>query len=520
MQPSRTTPRGPRARAGLQWWVVSLGLATLAAGAWYGARRAGWIGAGPAVTPQGAPVRRGPLRISVIAHGNLKAADSVSLKCEVEGRTAILSLAPEGKHVQQGELVCELDATALVERRFQQVISAANADAALVKARQNREIQQSQNRSDIARAKQSLDFARQDVTKFVEGERAFERDKVQQSIDLAREDAARAQDKLAWSEKLAAKGFLTATELDADRVAAHRSAVELEQAQRTLDLLDRYQMPRRLDELQAALEEAQREAERVELQAKARLIDFDAEVRNNEARLELEQQKLAQVETQIEKAKIRAPRAGMVVYAQRDHDEPPIQEGTEVRERQEIMTIPSTGGMVVQAKLHESVVKQVVSGSPCVIKMDALGGQPFEGRVDFVSLLPDQNSWWSNPNTRVYRTDILITNGSDEMRPGMSCSVEILLEELPDAIHVPLQAVTRVGDVNVCFVAAQGAVERREVQVGRFNAECMQILSGAQVGERVLMCPPAGFDPGTETVPDREHDEHAPERASAVTETP
>ena len=37
----------------------------------------------------GAPARRGPLRIDVVERGNLKAADSIDLKSEVEGRTTI-----------------------------------------------------------------------------------------------------------------------------------------------------------------------------------------------------------------------------------------------------------------------------------------------------------------------------------------------------------------------------------------------------------------------------------------------
>ncbi len=487
------TPTHFSARTGLQWWALTIGIAAVATLGWWGAHKAGWVGARAETKLEGALVRRGPMRISVIARGNLKAADAISLKSEVEGRTAILSLVPEGTRVQEGDLVCELDATALVERRFQQSISVSNSEASLVKSRQNKEIQESQNKSDIARAKQQLKFAEQDVKKFVEGERAFEREKVQQAIDLATEDAARAQDKLSWSERLAASGFLTNSELEADRVGAHRSAIELEQAKRTLDLLDRYQMPRKLDELQAALEEAQRECERVELQAKARLVDFSSDVTTNQARYELERDKLAQLEEQIGKAKIRAPRAGMVVYAQLDRDEPPIAEGTEVRERQEIMSIPSAVGMIAEAKLHETVVKQVPIGKRCLLEIEALPGLQFEGLVSYVSVLPDQNSWWSNPNTRVYRTDIAITSGSEEMRPGMSCAIEILVDELIDALHVPVQSVMRVGEDNICFVAKNGGAERRAVKVGRYNTEWVQVLEGVSEGETVLLSPPADF---------------------------
>jgi len=512
MQPFRR-PQAPT-RAGLQAWMLALGVATLGGLVWFGSRRGAWFGGAAEAAPAGAEVRRGTLHIAITSRGNLAAADAVSLKSEVEGRTTILSLVPEGTQVQAGELVCELDATALIERRFQQSLAVSNAEAALVKARQNHEIQVSQNKSDIARAQQKLTFAAQDVKKYAEGERDFERQKAQQAIDIAKEEAARAADKLTWSEKLAGQGFLTSSELDADRVAAHRAAVALEQAQRTLDLLDQFQLPRKADELQAALEEAQREEERVELQAKARLVDFAAEVSTNQARFGLEQEKLAQLEAQIAKAKLRAPRAGLLVYAQRDSDDPPIQEGTEVREREEIMSIPNAGGMIAEAKLHETVVKQVQIGQLCRIKVDALPGAEFEGRVGFISVLPDQTSRWMNPNTRLYRTEVEINGGTGDMRPGMSCAIEIQIEDLTDALHVPVQAVSRVREEDVCYVPHGDTFERRVVEVGRYNDQWVQILSGLKEGEIVLMSPP----PGAEVAPatQLERPEPAPPAAAGA----
>ncbi|HVS11267.1 MAG TPA: efflux RND transporter periplasmic adaptor subunit [Planctomycetota bacterium] len=502
MHPPALHDRARQARAGAHAWVIAAAVAVLGVAGWVGGRMAGWFDQGPTQVLEGATVQRGPLRITVTARGHLTAADSVSLTSEVEGRTAILSLVPEGTQVQKGDVVCELDATALVEKRFEQTITVANAEAAYVKAKQNHEIQQSQNRSDIAKAKQALDFAQQDLHKFLEGERESELERSRQAIDLAKEEEARAKDQLLWSTKLAEKGFLTNTELDADRIKHHRAEVDLAQAVRDLDLLERFQMPRQEAELRGALEEAERELERVELQAKARIVDFEADVRTSSATFELEKEKLARIESQIDRARMRAPRNGLVVYAQRDRDDPPIQEGTEVRERQEIMSIPSTDSMVAQAKVHESVLKQVKLGALCAITVDALQGQRFQGRVAFVAVLPDRNSWWANPNLRVYRVDVAITSKSEAMRPGMSCAIEILADELPDALHVPVQAVFRTRQGNVSFVTRGGSIEPRSVTVGRYNALWVQILDGLEEGETVLLTRPAGFEASEE--PDAE----------------
>ena len=107
----------------------------------------------------GVPVRRGPLRINVVERGNLTAANSVVVRSELERRTTIIYLIPQGTQVEEGTLVCELDASELEERRVQQEVTVENIRAAFVKAEQNYEIQVSQNESDVARAQRNLDFA-------------------------------------------------------------------------------------------------------------------------------------------------------------------------------------------------------------------------------------------------------------------------------------------------------------------------------------------------------------------------
>jgi HlyD family secretion protein len=488
--PHRPTCAGRRAgRVPLRWLAGLLGLACVLG---VSAFRP-WGRAASVVQERGAPVRRGPLRISVTTSGHLKAADTVRLASGVEGRTTILWLASEGTQVKEGEVVCELDATALVERRIQQTITVGNAEAALVKASQQRAIQESQNLSDGNKAARALEFAAQDLAMFLEGERELELEKSQQSIDLAKEEAQRAQSRLTWSQELNQKGFLTATELEADAISEHRSAVTLQQASRERDLMLRFRLPRREAELRALLSEAELERQRVELQSQARLVDFDSDVRSSTAELELEREKLARLERQIERAKLRAPCDGYVVYAQRDNDDPPIGAGVEVREREEILAIPSSSGMTAEIKLHESVLKQVEIGQPCQIVIDALPGVELGGRVHFVAMLPDQNSRWSNPNLRVYRCEIEVTSQHPGLRPGMSCAVEILIEELADALYVPVQAVFRDQARTLAFVPAGRGSEPRTVRVGRYNELWVQVLEGLAEGETVLLQAPAGF---------------------------
>ncbi|MHC4224066.1 MAG: efflux RND transporter periplasmic adaptor subunit, partial [Planctomycetota bacterium] len=77
-------------------------------------------------------VRRGPLIISVTESGTIKNREEVVIKNQVEGRTAILSLIPEGVHVKPGDLLVELASSRLEEQLAGQQIKVINAEAAFV----------------------------------------------------------------------------------------------------------------------------------------------------------------------------------------------------------------------------------------------------------------------------------------------------------------------------------------------------------------------------------------------------
>jgi len=453
---------------------------------------------GASTALEGATVERGRLRLSVIERGNLKAAESVDLKCEIEGQVKVLSLIEEGVHVEPGDVLCTLDTADLEEKRVQQEISVQSSEASYVKAKQGHAIQQSQNLSDIEKAERALEFALADLRKYVEGDWPQEKRKAEESILLTQEELQRAQQELEWSEKLAAKGFLEQTQLDSDRLAKTRAEVNLKQAQRALELLELFDFPRKKAEFEADVTEFERQLERVKLQAEAKLADFEAGLRSSEAKLGLDREKLAKIQRQLGSATLVAPVAGMVVYAVEEQSRwgggEPIREGVQVREGQDIITIPSSAGFVAQASVHESVLEKVAVGQGCLVTVDAIPGKTFRGEVKFKAVLPDQNSWFANPDLRVYRTEVKILDSDPALRPGMSCSVEILVDELSDATYVPVQAVFLDGGEPVCFVAAGGVVEKRPVQAGENNGKQVVIEAGLEPGEQVLLALPEGVE--------------------------
>lgn len=465
----------------------------------YGYGPGHWFDKKAAAELRGSPVRRGPLRISVVQRGSLAAKDSVSIESEIEGQTTVQYLIPEGTMVKPGDLLVELDASDLIEKKRQQEIAVQNAEAAYIKAKAQYEIQESQNKSDIEAAERKRYFAELDQKKYLEGDRKQLIDQAQDKILLAQSKRTQAENTKAWSDKLFAQGFVTKSDQERDQLDFESSDVQLKQANAAKYLLEKYEDERRKIELSAFLLEAERGLERTKLRAEATIVDFEAGRNTSKARFELEQQRLDKVLDQITKARIVSKVSGMVVYTRVESGRmgmgEPIQKGSQVRERQEILTIPRTGGMIAEASIHESVLKQVLPGLPCTLNIDAMPGQSFKGKVQFVALLPDKGSWWANPNQRLYKTEISLDEVNPEMRPGMSCNIEILTQEIPDALYVPLQCILTQKGETIAFVSSGDAVEQRKVKVGRNNDKWVEVTDGLKEGEIALLSPPAGFVP-------------------------
>jgi FkbH-like protein len=134
----------------------------------------------------------------------------------------------------------------------------------------------------------------------------------------------------------------------------------------------------------------------------------------------------------------------------------PLEEGQEVRERQELIHLPTTTAAKVEAAIPEASLDKVRPGLPVRVTVDAIPGEILLGKVAKIALLPDAQSAWLNPDLKVYSTDIHLENRNRAIRAGMSCKAEIIVEQYPEATYVPVQPVLRVNGQPTVYVVRRG----------------------------------------------------------------
>ncbi len=465
-------------------------------------------------------VKKKDLVISVIEGGNLKALKSLKVVNEVPGQRTILDVVPEGtqiteEDVKNGKVLIRLDSRDIENDLDQQKVSLETAYASFKEAEENLEIQKKQNESDLNQAQLKIMFAKMDVEKYLGsavasrllgkkesvnysqllkdpelgGEALNKRRQLENKIDLAKEELARAQDTLDWSSKLAEKGYVTKSELEADKLALQQKSVSLEQAKLDYQLFFDYDFPRQIEQLLSNYREAVAEFDRVKSKCQSRLIQAEANVKSKRATYSLTKTRLETTMGNLEKCTIRAKQPGFVVYATtgRFFVETPIQAGATVRMYQELLSLPDFSTMGVEVKIHESNVEKVKPGLPATIKVDAFPGQVFTGKVQSIALMPDPTLKWLNPDLNVYVAQISFDRSYDYLRPGMSAQVEITIDVLKNVLVIPLVAVNfRDGKAYVNVLRGR-KIETRQIEIGQNNEREAEVKKGFNEGDTIVI---------------------------------
>ncbi len=430
--------------------------------------------------------QREPMTISVTESGSIEARDRVVVKSQVEGQATIISLIPEGASVKQGDKLIEFDSSKFRDDLAEEQMKLQDAKAELVSAQENLAVVKNQAEANIAEAKLAHDFAQQDLEKYTAegGEYEMQHDQAEAKITLAEAELQQAKDRWEGSKQLADKQYISETELASDKLAYDRSRLDLQLAKQEKELLEKYTKRRQLAQLNSDVEQTRMALERAERKARADIAQAQARLNARQATVTREEASVANFQRQIDNCTITAPTDGMVVYAPQGSRWNPdtLEEGASVRERQELIYLPTAQAMSAEVDIHESALTKVHKGQAVRITVDALPHASFTGKVVKIGIMAE-NGGWRNPDLKQYKTQIDINEVSEALRPGMTCKAEILVDHYPDALTVPLQTVLRVnGKPTVFVVGDDGQVKAQPVKIGLDNNRKVRVVSGLEAG--------------------------------------
>lgn len=197
---------------------------------------------------------------------------------------------------------------------------------------------------------------------------------------------------------------------------------------------------------------------------------------------ELADQELAEAEWRLAKTTIRAPWDGVVT-------ERYIQPGQHVRPGDQLFTVSDFNPLVARLYLPEKDVLSLEEGRPVRISLKADESVIFRGRIRQISPVVDTA-------TGTVKVTVETTLAPQVVRPGAFVQVDIVREARQAAVVLPREAVVRELQKAYVFVAAEGVASKRLVTLGLEEDGNVEVTSGLEAGEQVIVAGQGGLKDG------------------------
>lgn len=193
---------------------------------------------------------------------------------------------------------------------------------------------------------------------------------------------------------------------------------------------------------------------------------------------------LAIAEQQLGRTLVKAPISGRV--AKRSADA-----GTVLAAGGPIYEIVDDSVFEFRAAVPSADFSKVKIGEPVTVTVDALPDFTTKGRIDRIAAVVDTRS-------RSFEVVVRVP-GQSRLISGLFARADVRVREVPGGLVVPPSALVRDGadpSRALVFVVAGGRADRRDVVVGVERSDAVQVTSGLEAGEIVIVDPPAALGPG------------------------
>ena len=261
-----------------------------------------------------------------------------------------------------------------------------------------------------------------------------------------------------------------------------------------------------MEEAKLRKEQATYEAPSVQRQAE---IDFEKAERayeqaavNYQTQVKQAEAKMSEVEADLSKAQnqfqmladagqeftIMAPENGMVVY-KRDWRGQKLTTGGTVNAWDPVVAeLPDLSVMESITYVNEVDIQKIKSGQDVRIGLDADPDKQLTGTVTSVANIGEQRP---NSDAKVFEVGIVINEADTTLRPAMTTSNTIVVAELPEVLHVPLETIHTPDSLTFVYTRRGGRTMRQQIELGLMNENEAIVQAGLDEDDRLYLSLPA-----------------------------
>jgi RND family efflux transporter MFP subunit len=238
------------------------------------------------------------------------------------------------------------------------------------------------------------------------------------------------------------------------------------------------------EKAQRALEQARKDYVTKTSQAQAKMREVGAD-------LERQRNLLRVVQDVMANFTIRAPAPGMVIY-QKEWNGKKKGVGSQINPWEPtVATLPDMTQMESQTYVNEIDIRKIAVGQQVNIALDSDPTKTFSGTISEVANVGEQRP---NTDSKVFEVKVLLSESDTTLRPGMTTSNAIQTATVPNALFIPIEAVTTDSGITVVYRKDGGRTIKQEIETGTMSDDEVVVLRGLDEDDRVLLVPPTGAE--------------------------
>jgi HlyD family secretion protein len=360
----------------------------------------------------------------------------------------------------------------------------------------NPELQQALALQSIADAQQAVDYYERQVNNLQSTAGQADIDAAQAQVTIAKDALDKAQEKF---DPYAGKpeSNLTRANLQAKLAAAQQqydyAVRQLNALKGTASETDIAVATANLSTSQAQLDEAQREYERIKdgpSEADVALLEAQLDEAQREYDrikdgpdpddIAVAEARVAAAEATVSQAFITTPFDGEVTMVD-------VKPGDQVSPGSVAFRIDDLSRLLVDLEVSEVDINQIKVGQDVTMSFDAMLANEYHGEVVEVALVGNNVQGVVN-----FTVTVELQDPDDQVRPGMTSAVNIVIQQIDEALLIPNRAVRVVDGERVVYTLKNGQLEPIQITLGASSDVYSEVVDGElSAGDTIVLNPPS-----------------------------
>ncbi len=338
--------------------------------------------------------RKDELKSKVSASGEIRAKEQVNLQSEVAAIITDLRVR-EGDAVHKGDILLHLDP---IQTRADNDATKAQFEASQADARQQ-EFNITTAEANLLSQKAALRSA-------------------QANLEQAQNNYTRETNSFKRKQQLHEDGLLSRDDYELAQNTARAAKSQLEVAQ-------------------AQLSQAETQVKVSETTIQQMKVQYNGAV----SRMRSQAARLLQSSDILKKTVITSPLDGVVTQLNMEKGERAVP-GLISSPQATIMTLADLSIIQAELKVDETDVISLALGQPAKVKVDALPDVVFDGEVSEIGNSPITTAGSTTQEAKDFKVKVTLKDPSKKLRPGMSCTGDIITNTKKNVLVIPIQALT------------------------------------------------------------------------------